>query len=453
MLEQKLFFTRNGRYTLWEKLQIIKSENLKEIKRYILDNMTLYEEQVEKKSLKGFIFNAYNLMEENCIKEEVGNMINRSFLQNNNRGSDFNGVIYKLDVKFIELDSIYNLLGNLKELNEISGVQNVAIEIYKREINDCIDIKVSSVKAIEYKENINNMTINTEVRIYRNLGLIIVTDYNEYTHSKSFKNELIREIRKVLLNSHSLMEPYKLSDISLRVLLKRSNKHASKLKFILNESTNLICNVKEDVYDNPLDIQEIRDLYDNHMMFGVKIAMGDNEEKYINVDGEKGKLISRTKNIEMEDIDSFVNLLSEVIKYDYLNVNYGSKIKNIARIKMVGPSVKINSQVDDLIIELNQTFNNIMKYSIDRDIILIAINAFFYSLINKIQIKEDVNKNHDLDERIIRVIKKIFEVDIEYIENLFNKIIEICSIDENCNIINLLDNFITQQGELYANSI
>ncbi len=452
MLEQKLFFTRNGEYTLWEKLHEISTGKLEIIKAYISDELQVDMQKYENSSTESYIYNCYRLID--CDQKSLLDIqINQFFEEDKGVGTDFNGTLYKMDVSYMNAEIIYNLLEKLEEKVDIFDIDGLKISRFIREEENCVDIRVASTKKIDYKENTNDRLINTEVRIYIDLGLMVMTDYSDYTHAKCIKSMLIQEIRHIILNQNGVLEPYHLMYMALRVLLKRSKKYASKFKFAVGDYMSLDCNILENVTEDPLMISGLKEIYDKHKMFEIKVSMSINEEKYITIDGERGKLSSRSKCIEISDINEFVILISEVVKYDYLNSNYIKQSKDIAKRVLVGPTTNKISQVDGMYSIIYESITDILVSKVDIDNISLTINAFFYSLLKKIEVSEGVTIEYEIDAITLQTIKKIFGIDSVKVNKLYNKLIKIALSQESDVLISELDKFIKQYGEEYVNSI
>lgn len=452
MLEQKLFFTRNGEYTLWEKLNQISTGKLEIIKAYISDELRVNIQGYENASTESYIYNCCRLT--NGEQKELLDMhINEFFEEDKSVGTDFNGILYKMDASFMNAEIIYNLLEKLEEKVNEFDIEGLKISRFIREAENCVDIRIASTKKIDYKENTNDRLINTEVRIYIDLGLMIITDYSDYTHAKSVKSILIRGIRHIILNQNGVLNPYTLSDMALRVLLKRSKKYASKFKFTVGDYMSLDCNILENVTDDPLLISGLKEIYDKHKIFEIKVSMSSNEEKYITIDGERGKLSSRSKCIEISDINEFAILISEVVKYDYLNSNYIKQSKDIAKRELMGPTTSKISQVDGLYSIICKSITSILASKVDIDNISLTINAFFYSLLKKIEVSGDVPSEYVIDKVTLQTIIKIYGLDSIKINKLYNKVIEIALSQDSDVLIAELDIFVRQYGEEYVNSI
>lgn len=105
MLEQKLFFTRNGEYTLWEKLQQISKGKLEIIKSYISDELRADMRGYENSSVESYIYNCYSLID--CEQKNLLDMhINQLFEEDKGVGTDFNGTVYKMGVSYMNAEII-----------------------------------------------------------------------------------------------------------------------------------------------------------------------------------------------------------------------------------------------------------------------------------------------------------------------------------------------------------
>lgn len=452
MIEQKLFFTRNGEYTMWEKINLIKEEDLNFLMKYIEEtmNIDLNDSKFLNSSKERMIFTIYKLKTVNS--RELENLIDQYFSVNNIEKSDFNASLFRIDLSYININIGYIELQDLMKKNDEYGVDNISTCVFLRKDINCIDIRLSSIKINDYKDNDNEQFVNTEVRIYFNFGFILMTDFNEYTHTKTVKTKLIQNIKNLLTDMCQDVLPYTLSDIALRVLLKKSKKYASKFKFSIDDYINVDFNIIYNIGDDPLQHAGLREFYDKHPISLIKISMNSNEEKYITIDGERGKLICRSKSMEVKDIDEFIYLLKDVIKYDYLNVNYIKQIKLIAKRKLVGPSLTKISQVDGIYIEIIKNIVTFLGDNNDVDTISITRNAFIYCLINNIIINNNIQIKFKLDERVVKLLSKLLEQDKENIYMLFDYIMNL-AINNNDNILEVFDEFINLKSERNVSQI
>lgn len=452
MLEQKLFFTRNGQYTIWEKINSVEDDNLDLIIKYIIEvlGIDLQQESYMNSSRERLIYTVYKLNQN--INEKLENEIQKYSLVESIEKSDFNAVLYKLDLSYMNIDLVYSKLERLQEKDSEYDLDNIKSTVFFRKNEKCIDIRLSSTKINDYKDNSNEQFINTEIRIYFELGLMLMTDYNEYTHNRTVKAKLLENLNMLLNNNYQKIESYKLSDITLRFLLKKSRKYASKFKFYVDEYINVDFNVVDSIGDNPLEHAGLREFYDKHQISAIKILMNSNEEKYITVDGEKGKLISRSKNMEVKDIDEFVKLLSDVIKYDYLNVDYKKNIKDIAVRKLIGHTAYKLAQVEDIYTGIENKIAEYLNNKKDIETIVLTRNTFLYCLINNKSIDSSDTITYKLDKGIIQQLCKLLNIQKESIAKVFNHIVTL-TITNNDNLLEALDEFINLKGDLNVNQV
>lgn len=456
MLEQKLFFTRNGEYTTWEKVQSLNESSTENIISYLEKELKIKVNEYKKvnSSYKGILYKICTSITDEKIRDQINTLINEYFRRENSvEKSDFNALLFKMEINHIDVEIAYKLLQKLNQKKEEYNIESPEFYIFLRKDESCIDIRLSTTKINEYKDNSNEQFMNTEVRIYFNLGLVLMTDYSEYTHMKSIKTQLINDIHVLLRNTKVKLEPYKLSDMTLRVLLKKSKKYSSKFKFSIDDFMDVDFNVSENINDDPLKYDSLKEFYDKHSIYAIKISMSDNEDKYISVDGEKGKLISRSKNMEVRDIDGFVELLSDVIKYDYLNNNYIKNIKNAAKIKLIAPTTTKIAQVESLYSEIEKKIKKYLGESNDPDNIALIRNSLFYCLIKNILIKQNEEIKFELDYKVLGMLSNLLDVDKKLINNLFNHIMTL-ALEPKCNdLLETLDNFINVKGELNVNEV
>lgn len=449
MLEQKLFFTRNGEYTVWEKIDSLNEQELDNILEYIRCELGMEIEHLyEISRKKGVIYSFYDSPEnkDNTIEE----VIDLHFSLDNVGKCDFNATLYKIDLKFTDIDLGYNQLQKLKVMCNEYGIENLSASIFMRNEEKCIDIRLSSNKMSDYKDNSNEQIINTEVRIYFNLGLILVTDYNDYTHSKTVKELLLNGIYNLLNDSFENKTSYKLSDITLRLLLKKSKKYASKFKFYVDDYLNVDFNIVEDMGANPLEHRGLREFYEKHKISGIKIAMNSNEDIYIYVDGDRGKLITRTKNMEVKYIDEFIILLNDVIKYDYLNFDYKKNLKDAAMRVLIGHTAQKISFVEEVYRKVEDKIMVSLGDKSDIETVALTRNTFFYCLVNRRRVKDKREVESELESGVVKQLSRWLKVEKEVINFTFDYLIKL-AIDSNESILEAFDEYINFRGEVNAN--
>jgi hypothetical protein len=136
-----------------------------------------------------------------------------------------------------------------------------------------------------------------------------------------------------------------------------------------------------------------------------------------------------------------------------LNSNYIKQVKDIAKRVLIAPTTSKVSQVDDIYSNIHKSITDVLAFRVDMDNRSLTINAFFYSLLNKIEVSEDIINEYEIDKGTLQKIRKILDIDIENVNKLYNKVIKIALSQDNDILITELDRFIKQYGEKYVNSI
>ncbi|WP_346975444.1 hypothetical protein [Clostridium perfringens] len=441
MLEQKLFFTRNGKYTLWEMIYLLNECGMSKVKEYIKNNYQK-EDIVNFNKVELFKFCRSNNNDHNLYRT-----INCVFKESFKEGSDFNGILYNIELNNTNGEFL------IEKINKVDWPNGIDVNLFFKKKDNFIDIRFSSEKNIEFKENINNIILNTELRIYIDLGIMVVTDFSDYTHSKIIKDSLIKCLKESIPEIQSISQ-HILSDVTLRVLMQKNFSNASEIKLALDEGASLKCSVSNSQYKNPLEIKKFKEIYDSTNMFAVKLLIDGTDDKFINIDGGKGKLVSRTRNILCSDIDKFIKLISNVIKYDYLNLNYKLNLRNIANNILVGVTVRKYRYADKLFNSVISSFKDLLSEKVDDEKILIAINSFLYAIINKIQVNDEINIDNELEDTTILYIKQILNLDKENVNKLYNVIVNICLTESDYDkMLSLLDEFLNGQAVLNVSAV
>ncbi len=440
MLEQKLFFTRNGEYTLWEKLDFNNKDNLLRIKEELEDSFNIKLDN-NRDNLINDIYLFYLNQKLIKDKEKIEKIIDRFFISENLEKLDFNALLFKFDNRYLDLKLIETKLNSLDIIAKSYEDEHLKIYKYISEENNTIDIKLTSEKNKQYKGNLYEQTLNTELRIYSELGLIIMTDYGDYTHKKSIKTKLISDISLLLANNKSHIKECILTDMTLRLLLKRSKTKASKFKFSMEGLMDVDFKLAQDNTDNLLEYDSVKPFYEKYKLSSIKISMNSDIDKYITIDGNKGKLNSRSKTLDHKDIDEFMEYLSEVMKYDYLNKSYIDEIFKIAENELIMPSITKKSYVEKIYIDITKQIGNDLKDCENKDLSLILANTFFYFLIYNIDFIDNGSQNFYVEETVLRKIKKIFKIEDLTVNKLYNTIIYLAS--EQDDVLKSLDNYIT----------
>ena len=441
MLEQKLFFTRHGEYTIWEKISMNNKENLYHIKLEIEDIFQIDLGEDERVIINN-IYNLYN-RESKENKVVIENIIDNNFYRDDK--SDFNAILYKFDNSNININTVDNKLNKLSERVDLYDESEFEIDKFTDIESRIVDIRLRSKKLDYYKGSSNEQVLNTEVRIYLNWGLVVMTDFSDYTRKKSIKNNLISDISHIIMGSESKIEECILSDMTLRVLLKQSKNNASKYKFTIDGLMDVDFSIIDGNSENPLYYEHLRGFYEKSKLSAIKISMNSNSEKNITIDGNKAKIRAQSKNLTDSDINEFMGCLNEVMRYDYLNKDYSLEVFEKTKNKLVGTTIQRKNTIEGLYNEVYQAIYKELGDNVDIDIKSILNNSFFYCLLNNVKINYSRNINLELDSKTIKLISKLFAINSETINKLYTDLIYIGKHTE-IDILEEIDRYIMDEG-------
>jgi len=444
--ERKLFFTRNGEYTVWEMLNALNENYLKEIFMFVFSEKRWTDSMPDSPdAYPWFLYTVWGKQEEDG-QEELYQVINAYFIESGEPKSDFNAHLYIYQGFSLDFESIVLNLSRLKDnLNDFE-INDLKMEFFLYpeigEAKNVLDIRFTSEHTSYYLENQNLQSLNSEIRIYLDLNMALMTNYSNYTHSMSDKNKFIKEVFETISSHRGAVSPKILSDQSLRYLLTIGNtkESASKLKFEIDGQFKINIDVIHPTeFKNLVNQEDIGKLYNRYPLTQLKVRLSETEEKYLMVIGDEGKLLSRAQTIETSDINKFIYRLGELLKYDYLNVNYLDSIKRIARRELIGTDAQKNNTAETCYKGVRSIIKN--KYpEISEPILKIITNAFFFC------IKENhfpkVKVTDSLSPAILVVLKKITGKQDEMINSLFSALIEVYCADEEGSCIIMLNQII-----------
>lgn len=405
-------------------LNALNDELLKKLYLYMFSNKWVDTHPARTEEFPSFIYrNTEKLAPE--YQEEMLEQISICFSQVEKPKCDFNAYIYKfigscLDKKSIEL--------NLEQLKVDFEQVGIVLDYFITEsghddLNTIIDILFTSEKNIPYKGNDNIRILNTEIRIYTDYNLALVTNFSNYTHNASDKKKFIKEVLESISSHRGEIEPITLSDQTLRNLLIMNDKLPSKFKFEVEGRLMVGIQLKETgEYQNVIKHDEIKYFYDKYQLSVLKVKISDAEDKYLNVNGVEGKLTTRS-HLEVDDIDSFMITLSKLLHYDYLNYTYENEIKNKARMALSGGT---NYQKDNIVRIcyklVNEKFAELFGDAVDIGFINVARNAFFYCLFKNIFV---IGQNkYQLDSYVLKYLSKIVGFNDNVINVIFSSIVD-----------------------------
>lgn len=429
--EQKLLFTREGKYTLWEMLNHLDETQLRKIYMIAFDSKFIETIPSNINQYPNALYKIYDSLNTPFDREKILQEIQTAFTESKTPRYEFNCILYKFKGLVLPYKDIVESLSNLYFSND----EKEKLESFKIDFQikstlskvPVIDIIFSSTRTEGYKGNDLQRKINTEIRIYPDVNLALMTNYNDYTHSESQKNSFITNTIAAITNSNTVVRPTILQDHSLRSLLLMKDVNPSKMKFDVDGRLQVGIKILQDQnIDSAINQEEIKRFYHQYEISQIAITISEAEEKYLYIDGRHGKLISRNKNLELKDIDHFIYQLKSLLKYDYVYVNYRKNLLKRALRKLNSTSSSISNYVDSLIKETKkviyektkdetQVFNTIIE------------NVFFTTLIegNIFRADDSINNDEMFSPDTALYLIKIFEEEIKDIEIHLNAIIKL----------------------------
>ncbi|PFS73876.1 MULTISPECIES: chromosome partitioning protein ParB [Bacillus cereus group] len=388
--EQKLFFTRNGNYTLWEKLQHLKAEENHQLYLYVLEKELTNVAPRNADEYSNFFFKIYE-------QEDAGNRtlleekINEIFTSLPSPKSDFNALIYRYIGKVVNpqriIENISNLIAEKDSIFKIDGL-SIQYNFYtqnKPNATSILDFRFTHKNSLLYKGNNNDQFTHTEIRFYLNYNFALVTNYSGYTHTDNQKYNFVQEVLKSIIDNHTAnLSIGKLEDHSLRSILLAYKATPSKLKFKIEGRMEIGVDINQVITaQEVLKQEEVKSLYNKYPISHIKVTISEEENKYLLINGLEGKLLSRAKTIEPSDIDLFIEQLIQLLKFDYINKNYYKELSSMARQSMTSTSSSIEVKLRKCLQEIE---NKVQKTCQDSTSMFTKtiINAFFYCIIKKI---------------------------------------------------------------------
>jgi hypothetical protein len=426
--EKKLFFTRNGQYSVWEMLESLPEAPLRELASFALSEkfIDVYPPVLE--AFPSFLFKVWSNIEVEEVKNDFYARIKNAFDLIDDPESDFNAHMYMISGVPLDLESCRLNLEELKKGLLDLEIKDIIIEFFIEEVTEVgkiIDVRFSSGKKQYYKV-INEQERNTEIRVYLDLGIVMVTNFSDYTHSDKIKNVFLTQVVESVSTHRGTLIPKSMSDHLLRYLLavSGSDKLPSKLKFEIDGRYTIGVDMgKPTALKDIINHESIGDIYNHGELFVVKVNLSEEDpDKAINIIGNEGKLISRAQNLNVEDINNFVLKVTELLKYDYLYNDYLNEIKILARRNLFsGTEYQKENQAN----ACNESIKNcIDKYcnEISKPINKLLTNAFFYCIKEKIYLKNTVTI-YNLDTSSLSFLSKISQSSKEEVNLLFSTLI------------------------------
>ncbi|EEM08349.1 ParB-like nuclease domain protein [Bacillus pseudomycoides] len=441
--EQKLFFTRNGEYTVWEMLNTLNVNNLEELKRLVFEKKWLETLPRDVEQYPNYIFKAYNQIE-GKNKENLYEEIKVKFDSTEHPKNDFNALIYYTCGLVYNDIEINDKLKNMAEETEVFGIDGLKINYFLHQEDNkvkFVDVRFSSGKTQFYKGTDIVQKKNTEIRVYLEFNTALMTNYSDYTHSDNEKNKFINIVLNCIFIQAVAPKTLVLSDQSLRNLLIMDNSHIpSKLKFEVEGRLKVDVDINHSLsFLETIYQDEVNFFYHKYPISVLKVKITErDEEKFLMIDGPKGKIMSRSQNIEIIDIDNFMKNLSKLFRYDFLNHSYEDDVKQLARRSLTGTINQKNNIVTACYKEIEKVLSTVKE---DDTGVLIKIlrNAFFYCL------KENKSLGMKFGEYILtpkttQYLSKIFNISLVDINGLLKSLIQLYETNDNLEtLMQILD--------------
>ncbi|MFB0831828.1 hypothetical protein ACEU2D_19795 [Brevibacillus laterosporus] len=438
--EQKLFFTRHDNYSIWEMLILLPQEYLDDLYKLCIRKMWT-NQYPRHNDFPAFLYRIYlyDLSEEEECQTFL-NAIEEKFKLIEKPKSDFNGLLYLYTGQSLDIQSAEHNLRALKENPHEHNINGYELEYFLSSKN-IIDVRFSNSKLESYKENDIDQIVHTEIRVYLDKSIAIITNFSEYTHKDSEKQLFVRTILERVSSFRGEPQPVKLSDALLRKLLISSNTLPSKMKFDIDDIMNVGFHLKEpSKIEEAILNDEFRNIYDTGTLHFIRVKISESEEKYLHIDGLKGKIMSRTKNIDIIDIDLFISKIAPLLKYDYLNEDYKKKLCAMAQNKLDGPKSqkdiianKIYKSITDKIYTLTKDETGVYTSLLTNIFIYCAKNGYFLDIASDQQelhnesldfFSKIVGTNQHLILQLLSSILKLYydnKDDLSYLIEVYNE--------------------------------
>lgn len=447
MKEQKLFFTRNGRYTLWEKLNALPENFLYELFMFVYADKCWIETMPGAyREYPAYIYRVHEeVLSIETDKKALIDEVDKYFQLVAEPKSDFNAIIFKYQATSFDMKTAKIKLNALqKDLDEFE-IEGLSIEFFcydKLNGNEnVIDVRFTTEKSMFFKQNENKQILNTEIRVYLDYNIALMTNFTEYTHNAGEKHKFIMSVLSCVSTNTSKIYPLRFSDLCLRYLLTISKKLPSKFKFEVEGRLKIGIDIKHpNKDDNALKHDEVKYFYDRYQLSLLKVVLSEEEEKYLTIDGAEGKLISKSQNIDVVDIDTFINKLSDLLKYDYLNDSYKKEFTSMATRELVCTSFQKDIIVDDCYTDVERSIKEIMdEDKVYSEYIITIRNAFFFCI--KSNIFYDINDViYTLEGKSVEYMATIAKKPVTQINKLFSTLMKIVKVNED-NLENFIVSF------------
>ncbi|MCA0971859.1 hypothetical protein LCM20_14730 [Halobacillus litoralis] len=430
--EQKLFFTRHSNYTLWEKLSILPNPMLYRLFLFSMDKRWVSEAPANVDAYGYYLFKISSELNDNDF-EEFLEKVDEFFFMITPPNKDFNGLLYQFTGHYYSNDELIDKLEHLKENHLDFDIDNLSIEYFfhsTREKKTVVDVRFTSPHNNFYKDNTNDSLLHTEVRVYPECYIALVTNYSDYTHTAKQKSQFINSVLKCTLRNSGNYEPTPLQDHSLRSILLVDKSIPSRLTFQIEGRLTVGVDIMNPTdFRETMEQDEVRELYQKYDISHIKVILSKHSNKSLMIDGQEGKIVSRVKTLEPHDIDDFIYELTKLLQFDYLTLNYEKQILANARDRYTSTEALTKLTLKKSYSDVKDTLESIVP---DDKIIFLTLieNTFYYCLINNINFEGTSEYSGELafNTYTEQFFEKIFNLSITEIYTILKNIIGECEV-------------------------
>jgi hypothetical protein len=433
--EQKLFFTRHDEYSEWEMLEHLPQPLLEKLYKFALEKHWAQSHPRSTDDYPAFLFRLYTELPEE-ERELFYKKIKDEFNSIEKPLSDFNGLLYHYSGTSFDVSSACANLEELRKNINTLGIPDLEMMFFTG--GNILDVRFTTKKLSSYKKSDIDQMIHTEIRVYLDKNLALMTNFTDYTHKDSEKQIFIQKVIERVSSYRGKIVPVELSDSLLRKLLATTGTIPTKFTFDIED--RMLVGFK---FKDVLELEEMirhdkfKSFFDSGLLQYVKIKISPNDNKFLQIEGPEGKILSRTKNLEAQDIDSFIiNLLSPLIKFDYLNKDYKHTLRQMAIAKLGGLKNQKSIIANRIYKDILDTVYTVIKDETQVKTHLI-VNTFIFCLKNEIFfLDREPLKEYQLKPETVGYLSKIVEKDAKVILNLFSNLLSIYM--ENSSELNTL---------------
>jgi len=418
--EQKLFFTRNGEYSLWEQLSYLKEDQLEELLTYVFEKQWVDTAPGLIEEYPWYFYSTYQKLEKDEYRELLATKIYGFFSELPEPPNDFNALLFHINAAMLDLESANQQLQELQRVN--FEIEELNIKLFLHPEINAIDVRFTSPLISRYKESQLQQIINTEIRVYLSFNTALVTNYSNYTHSDKAKEKFIVETVARVSSHRGEIKPLKFSDALMRKLLHTGKQQTSKLKFELEDRLKVAIEINQSsTLQDVIKHDEIKYFYTKGSLALLKVELADDPNKALIIDVE-GKLICRNQNLFPEDIDDFIDDLNPLLKFDYLNKDYKGLFKQLAFRNLDGLSFQKELNITNSITVIDSIIQEQCRDE-SETFPRVIFNMFMYCMVHKVFLDDVGAISVSFPEKELRYLARIGNVPKETVIALINTLL------------------------------